>query len=183
MIELLSVPVTERDHVRGAGSARVVLVEYGDFGCPFCQAAYPVLKRLLERFGRDAKLVFRHNPRGELHVGSRLAAHAAEAASLQGQFWAMHDRLFEEQRALDDAVVAQQAASLGLDPELFATDLRSRAVALRVRDDEVGGLRSGVVGTPTFFVDGKHYRDKPDLESLSRAVERALGEPTQPAAH
>ncbi|HET7541139.1 MAG TPA: thioredoxin domain-containing protein [Polyangiaceae bacterium] len=174
MLDSLQIPVSDRDHVRGVPGARLTLVEYGDFACPFCQAVYPVLKQLLERFTRDLKLVFRHNPRGELNPGSHVAAQAAEAAGLQGQFWAMHDRLFEQRRALDERVVLQLAEQLELDVQVFKGDLHSGPVALRVREDEIGGLRSGVIGTPTLFVDGRHFRDKPDLITLSQTVDSTL---------
>jgi protein-disulfide isomerase len=172
MINSLSVAVSERDHLRGPESARLTLVEYGDFACPFCAQAYPVVRELLRRYPSELRFVFRHNPRGELHEGAHLAARAAEAANVQDKFWPMHDLLFERaDGAPMSEKVAACAAELGLDMQRFETDLLSPDVAQRVREDEVGGLRSGVVGTPTFFINGVHFRDKPDLETLSRAIE------------
>jgi NhaA family Na+:H+ antiporter len=170
----LHVPITERDHVRGAPNAPVVLVEYGDFDCPFCVQAYSVVRELLQRFDTKLGFVFRHNPRGELHPHARLAAQAAEAAALHGQFWPMHDLLFEHPKALEEADLMGYAASLGLDREAFAKDLHAASVRARVREDEVGGLHSAVVGTPTFFVNGTHFRDKPDAETLGAAIAAAL---------
>src|SRR6478752_7913522 len=174
MIDLLQSPVTSRDHVRGPTSARVTLVEYADFACPFCAAAFPVVEQLLAQHPAELRLVFRHNPRGEVHEGSLLAAKAAEAAAFQGQFWPMHDLLFERKQAITERSLLNEAALLGLDVELFRSDLQSRAVASRVREDELSGLRSGVVGTPTFFLNAVHFRDKPDLLTLSQAIAEAL---------
>jgi protein-disulfide isomerase len=166
----LSQDVAARDHVRGEASATVTLLEYGDFDCPYCAAAHPVVRALETHFGAALRFVFRHNPRGELHAHAQIAARAAEAAALQGRFWEMHDRLFEKHDAHDEAALVAHAAALGLDGERFALDLHSPAVLARVREDEVSGLRSGVVGTPTFFVDGQHFHDGPDFETLSRVI-------------
>jgi hypothetical protein len=166
--------VAKRDHVRGGEHASVTLVEYGDFDCPFCAEAYPVVKALGARFGADLRFVFRHNPRGELHPNAHLAAEAAEAAALQGKFWKMHDALFEHAKALDRASLTRYAKDLGIDVARFEADLAAPAVKARVKADEVGGLESGVIGTPTFFIDGKHFRDKPDFDTLARAIEAAL---------
>lgn len=160
--------------MRGAPNARVVLVEYGDFDCPFCVQAYSVVRDLLRRFDGQLRFVFRHNPRGEQHAHARLAAQAAEAAALHGQFWPMHDVLFEHPKALEEADLVGYAASLGLDRDTFAKELHAASVRTRVRDDEVGGLHSGVVGTPTFFINGTHFRDKPDAETLGAAIAAAL---------
>jgi len=156
--------------VRGAPHGRVTLVEYGDFDCPFCGEAYPVVRTLLERFDSRLRFVFRHNPRGELHPHARLAAQAAEAAALQGQFWPMHDLLFEHPGALEEPALLSYALSLKLERAAFEAALHSPDVRSRVRDDEVGGLHSGVIGTPTFFINGVHFRDKPDLETLGGAI-------------
>jgi hypothetical protein len=166
-------PVSERDHLRGASGAPTTLVEYGDFDCPFCAQAYPVVRELLQRFDKQLCFVFRHNPRGELHPHARLAAQAAESAALQGRFWAMHDTLFEHRNALEEQALISYANQLHLNIDQFTEGLRSPAVVARVRQDEVGGLRSGVIGTPTFFINGVHFRDKPDFETLAQAIESA----------
>jgi protein-disulfide isomerase len=174
MIDLTE-PVTDRDHVRGPSSAPVTLVEYGDFECPFCARAYPVVRKLEAAFSDDLRVVFRHNPIGRDHPHAHLAAQASEAASLQERFWAMHDALFEHQGALDEKELLERARALGLDVPRFESDLRSHAVVDRVHADEVGALRSRVIATPTFFVNGVHFRDKPDLESMTNAIEAARG--------
>jgi protein-disulfide isomerase len=170
MIETLAICVSARDHVRGAPAAQVTLLEYGDFACPFCARAFPVVQELLLQYRTTLRFVFRHNPLGGLHEGARLAAHAAEAAGNQGKFWAMHDLLFERHAPITKRRLDGYAALLGLDVQRFRCDRDSQQIAQRVRDDEIGGLRSGVVGTPTFFVNGRHFRDKPDLETLFMAV-------------
>jgi protein-disulfide isomerase len=173
----LRVAVSERDHARGSANARVTLLEYADFDCPFCTAAYPVVHELLRHFSADLRHVYRHNPRGELHHHARLAAQAAEAAALQDQFWPMHDILFEHSGALEEPDLISYATELDIDMDRFTIDLHSDAVVAGVRDDEIGGLHSGVIGTPTFFVNGSHFRDKPDFESLSRAIQAKLAAP------
>lgn len=174
MIEELSVDVSSRDHLRGSRAAPVVLVEYGDFACPFCAAAYPVVRALVRHYGTLLGFVFRHNALGGLNRGSTLAAYAAEAAAEQGLFWEMHDLLFERGVPEGEAELASYAALLGLDVERFRSALHEPHIAARVRDDERGGLQSGVIGTPTFFINGRHFRDRPDFETLSRAIEAVL---------
>jgi len=170
----LSEPVTARDHVRGPMNAKVTLVEYGDFECPFCARAEPVLAELLKRF-TDLRLVFRHNPRVFDHPHARKAAEAAEAAADQGKFWEMHDVLFSHQNALDDDALVSYAKDLGLDVDRFREALRSGAHHERVHADELGGVKNHVISTPTFFVDGKRFQDKPDVEALSAAIAAARG--------
>jgi formate-nitrite transporter family protein len=169
----LSDPVLPRDHTRGSASAKVTLVEYGDFGCPFCAAAVPVLRELERRFGPDLRLVFRHNPRGFDHPHAPKAAEAAEAAAEQGKFWEMHDLLFAHQDALEDDDLIGYARGLGLDVAKFTANLRSGAHRDRVHADELSGVRSRVISTPSFFINGKHFSDTPDVERLGQAIEAA----------
>jgi protein-disulfide isomerase len=166
----LKVAVSENEHVVGSPTAAVTLVEYGDFGCRFCEEADSVVKSLQARFGRNLRFVFRHNPRGELHAHARLAAEASEAAALQGKFWGMHDMLFARPKALEEPDLVRYAITLGLDAEKFSTDLHSPAVAKHVRDDEVGGAHSNIITTPTFFINGARFNGTPDLETLSAAI-------------
>jgi protein-disulfide isomerase len=174
----LKIPVTAADHAIGPETATVTLVEYGDFDCPFCARAYPAVKELVQRFGAKLRFVFRHNPRGEEHPYARVAAEAAEAAGLQGKFWPMYELLFERQSsALGERDLAGYARELDLDLDRFTNDLRSPKVVKRVKEDEIGGLRSAVVGTPTFFVNGRHFRDKPDFETLAAAIQAELPKP------
>jgi protein-disulfide isomerase len=174
MIDLAE-PITDRDHARGPSSASVTLVEYGDFECPFCARAYPVVRDLERRYADDLRVVFRHNPIGREHPHAHLAAQASEAAALQGKFWPMHDALFEHQNALEEHDLVERARSMGIDITRFERDLRSHAVVDRVHADEVSAVRSRVIATPTFFVNGVHFRDKPDLDGLARAIEAARG--------
>jgi protein-disulfide isomerase len=172
----LVLPVSDdRDHIRGpAAAAAVTLVEYGDFECPHCGAAHLVLDELLARFAADVRLVFRHFPLTQVHPHAQRAAEAAEAAGAQGQFWEMHDVLFENQDALDDESLGGYAQDLGLDLVTFLRDLGAGVYAERVREDFMSGVRSGVNGTPTFFVNGRRHAGPWDLESLAAADEAEL---------
>jgi len=165
-------PVGPEDHVRGSLSAPVTLLEYGDFECPFCARAYPVVKQLLARFGSELCFVFRHTPRATSHPHAQHAAEATEAAAAQGKFWEMHDRLFENQNALTDADLKKQAIAVGLDAARFDADFASHAFAARVHAQEAGAAHT-VLTTPTFFVNGERFDDTPDLVTLTAAIERA----------
>ncbi len=173
----LEVPVREGDHVRGPEDAPVTLVEYGDYECPYCGRAHPVVKEALERAGGRLRFVFRHFPLDSVHPGARLAAEAAEAAGAQGMFWEMHDLLYANQDRLSEGDLVRHAAHLGLDAGRFEEDLASRRHAARVSEDRAGGERSGVGGTPTFFLNGVRYRGSLDADSLLAAVKRAAGGP------
>jgi protein-disulfide isomerase len=153
----LVMPVSVRDHVQGAFDAPVILVEYGDFECPHCRRAYPIVKAAQRALGGDLAVVYRHFPLAEAHPHARLAAEAAEAAGAQGQFWVMHDTLFEHQDALEEEDLLGYADALGLDRVRFSRELASGEHAQRVRDDFRGGIRSGVNGTPTFFINGVRF--------------------------
>lgn len=170
----LTPPVTDRDHVRGGDGAAVTLVEYGDFDCPYCVEAYPILRTISARFAARLRFVFRHDPRTDLHPHALIAARAAEAAALQGAFWPMHDRLFEIRGTLDELALIAHARALRLDEARFTADLHGTHVLERVRADQFGALRSGVVGTPTYFLDGHHFWGAPDVETLSTVIERKL---------
>jgi protein-disulfide isomerase len=153
----LKPPVTAKDHVAGPDDAPVTLVEYGDFECPYCGMAHPIVQKAQQQLGSDLRFVFRHFPLAEAHPHARAAAQAAEAAGAQGKFWEMHDALFEHQDALEAEDILSYAESLGLDRAKFARDLEAPAYAKKVRDDFRSGVRSGVNGTPTFFVNGTRY--------------------------
>lgn len=170
----LVLPVGQRDHVRGSAAASVTLVEYGDYECPHCGQAYVVVEELLKRLDSYVQLAFRHFPISTAHPHAQHAAEAAEAAGAQGMFWAMHAALFENQDALDDRSLVQLAAALGLDAMRFTSDLARHVYAGRVREDFLSGARSGVNGTPTFFVNGLRHEGGYDLDSLLDSVECAL---------
>jgi formate-nitrite transporter family protein len=173
----LALPVGARDHAIGASDAPLTLVEYGDFECPFCGMAYPELKRIRERLGQRLRFVYRHFPRPE-HPHARHAAEAAEGAAAQREdrFWAMHDRLFEHQQALDDAHLVQYATDIGLDVERFEDDFGHHRYLTRVQEDLEGGARSGVHGTPTLFINGLRYEGLARADELSRELLRQLGD-------
>ena len=169
----LAEPVGESDHARGAADAPVTLVEYADFECLHCGRAYPILRQIQEEMGDTLRVVFRHFPLGWEHPHAQHAAEAAEAAGAQGRFWEMHDQLFEHQRALDDEALAGYAQTIGLDVPRFWAELRSHSHVDRVRRDVESGRRSGVRGTPTFFLNEMRYGDAFDLDALRAALEDA----------
>jgi protein-disulfide isomerase len=173
-LAVLRVPVTADDHAEGPPAAPVTLVEYGDYECPHCGHAYPIVKEVQKQLGTQLRFVFRNFPLRESHPHAQHAAEAAEAAADQGRFWEMHDLLFERQDALDDAHLAQYARALGLDEGRFVAALTGHEFAARVRRDFTGGVRSGVNGTPTFFINGVRYDDSWDLATLVSAVRAAI---------
>jgi protein-disulfide isomerase len=153
----LTPPVSAQDHATGPDDAPVTLVEYGDYECPYCGMAYPIVKRAQQELGNQLRFIFRNFPLAEAHPHARLAAQAAEAAAAQGKFWEMHDMLFKNQTALEPDDLVGYAKSIGLDIAKFERDLKAGTFAKKVRDDFRSGVRSGVNGTPTFFVNGKRY--------------------------
>src|SRR2546421_1382433 len=170
----LTLPVSQRDHQQGPEDAPVTLVEYGDYECPYCGEAYPIAKEIQRRLGDRLRFVFRNFPLTQSHPHAEHAAEAAEAAAVQGKFWQMHDYLFEHQRALDDAHLVHYAAALNLDKVRFAREMTERVHTNRVREDFLSGVRSGVNGTPTFFINGVRHDDSYALESLLAAIEAAM---------
>jgi protein-disulfide isomerase len=171
----LTPPVGPDDHVIGPPDASVTLVEYGDFECPYCGQAHPIVKAVLQEMGDELRFAFRHFPLAEAHPHAELAAEAAEAAGAQGSFWEMHDMLFEHQQALDEPDLVRYAAVLGLDGGRFIRELAAHVYAPEVRDDFRSGVRSGVNGTPTFFINGVRY-DGPwtDLAMFMGALRGAV---------
>src|SRR5262249_30403084 len=162
----LSVPVTDSDHIRGPLDAPLTLVEYGDFECPYCGAAYPVVEDVRTKMGASLRSVSRNSQLRQAHPHAAQAAEAAEAAGAQGKFWPMYDALFEHQHALDTGSLLLYAARLQLDVEAFRRDLVSHAYESRVHRDFLGGIRSGVNGTPTFFVNGVRYDGPAEVPPL-----------------
>jgi Na+:H+ antiporter, NhaA family len=175
-IATLSPPVDPaRDHVRGGADAAVTLVEYGDFQCPYCGEAYPVVHDLLERFGDQLRFVFRHMPLADLHPRAPFAAEAAEAAGAQGRFWEMHDRLFEHQRELSDEELRAHAEAVGIDDGArFDAELRDGIHSARVEEDFESGARSGVPSTPRFFVNGLIHLGSASYAELVEAIDAEL---------
>jgi protein-disulfide isomerase len=173
LITDLAVPVDpERDHIRGPVDAPVTLVEYGDFECPYCGQAEPVVRELLADFG-DVRYVWRHLPLTDVHPHAQAAAEAAEAAAAQGAFWEMHDTLFKDQDALTTPDLVRYAGDIGLDVEAFERDLRDRTGAERVAADLESADLSSVSGTPTFFINGRRHYGAYDIDALKAAVRSA----------
>lgn len=162
----LTVEVSESDHRQGPLTAPVTLVEYGDYECPYCGQAYPIIKAIQASMGDDLCFVFRNFPIETSHPHAKRAAEAAEAAGDQGAFWPMHDRLYEHQSHLETDDLLGYASALGLDTDRFASDLDHHTFADRVEADFSSGVRSGVNGTPTFFINGVRYDGPWDGETL-----------------
>jgi protein-disulfide isomerase len=172
----LTISVGKDDHVLGPTDAPVTLVEYGDYECPSCGGAYPMVKAIQKRLGAKLRFVFRNMPLNEIHPNAELAAEAAEAAAAQGKFWEMHDMLYEHQDALGPDLVRTLAKRLRLDMSRFEEDLVSRRFRDHVKRDFVGGVRSGVNGTPTFFVDDVRYDGILDEQSLGAALRQRIAQ-------
>jgi protein-disulfide isomerase len=170
----LTQPVSADDHAEGPGDAPLTLVEYGDYQCPYCGAAYPIVKRLQKTLGKKLRFVFRNFPLTQAHRYALIAAEAAEAAALQGKFWEMHDLLFEEQAFLEPAIISAWAKGIGLNLEIFGNDIKRGVVEDRIKEDRQSGIRSGVNGTPTFFINATRYDGSPDYDSLLAALESEL---------
>ena len=170
----LTPPVGPGDHIIGPDDAPLTLVEYGDYECPHCGAAHPVLTAVRRRMGKRMRFVFRNFPLKEAHPHAYHAAEVAEAAGAQGKFWEMHDIIFERQHELEDADLLRYAKELKLDVERVRSELATGTWTKRVRDDFRHGVRSGVNGTPTFFINGQRYdgmwRDEGAFYDVLRAA-------------
>jgi protein-disulfide isomerase len=182
IIDLADDVDAEHDHIRGGADAPVTLVEYGDFECPYCGDAAPVIRKLQDHFGDDLRYVFRHLPLTDVHPGAQLAAEAAEAAGAQGAFWPMHDLLLEDQDDVSVSDLYRRASELGLDLDRFSEDLRHRRHAPRIARDVQSADASGVSGTPTFFVNGRRHEGVYDVDALTRAVKTAARSTARTAA-
>jgi protein-disulfide isomerase len=167
----LRVPVTDRDHRRGPARAAVTLVEYGDFECPFCRQAFHVLRDIEDRFQDDVRFVYRQFPLTEIHPLALIAAEASEAAGDQGRFWEMHDTLFQNQPSFQPEELIAYASRLGLDVDAFTEDVMALRHRDRIREDFMGGVRSGVNGTPSLFINGELFNAPIDERLVARAIE------------
>jgi len=166
----LVVPVSAHDHIRGPANAPLTLVQYADFQCPHCAAAYPEVAAIANELSDSLRLVLRHFPLSQVHPQAQRAAEAAEAAAGHGRFWEMASLLYENQEELDDHSLGRYARKAGLDLKRFRKELTSGVHAARVRADYLGGIRSGVNGTPTFFINGKRYEGTFKSEALVAAL-------------
>jgi protein-disulfide isomerase len=170
----LSVAVSAEDHMQGDLAAECSLVEYGDYECPHCGHAYPIVKRLQNHFAKRVSFVFRNFPLSEIHQWAEPAAEVAEFAGGLGKFWEMHDLLFENQESLSNALFLELADRLDLSPSQLQAAVTKQRYRARVRTDFSGGVRSGVNGTPTFFINGQRHNGSFDFDTLSDAIEQAL---------
>lgn len=170
----LRVPVTQHDHTKGPANAPVTLVEYGDYECPGCRAAYPIVNLVLRHFGPKLQFVFRHFPLTQVHPNAESAAESAEFAGAHGRFWEMHDGIYENQDHLGPPLLFALAGALQLSESGLRDALASEKYAPKIKSDFLGGVRSGVNGTPSFFVNGRQHEGSYAFEDLVAAIEQHL---------
>jgi protein-disulfide isomerase len=170
----LTNPVNNNDNTKGKKNAPVTLVEYGDFECPYCLQAYPIVKEIQKIKGDNLRFVFRNFPLSNVHPHAAHAAYAAQAAGKQNKFWEMHDLIFENQQALEDEDLVAYAKALNLNINQFRNDMASEKIARKVKDDFMTGVRSGVGGTPTFFINGTRFDGPSELNLLLEAINSKL---------
>lgn len=170
----LTVPITAEDHAQGPEDADVTLVEYGDYECPHCGRAYPIVQQVQRKFGERLRFVFRNFPLGQMHPHAEAAAEVAEFAGAHGKFWEMHDRLFENQERLGEGLFLELGKELRLSTTAMRQALEQRTFQARVRADFTGGIRSGVNGTPTFFINGLRHNGSFDFDALVWAIQQAI---------
>ncbi|WP_413288824.1 DsbA family protein [Bdellovibrio sp. HCB337] len=174
----LKTPVSDEDHGQGSENAKITIVEYGDFQCPFCGKAYPMVKRLQRDFGKDLRFIFRHFPLIQSHEHALLAAVAAEAAGAQSKFWEMHDKLFENQQNLSAQDILDYATELNLDLKKFDEDIKSAFLLNKVKADYLSGEFSDVNGTPSFFVNEAKYVGPLEYAELKSFIESMKEKPS-----
>jgi protein-disulfide isomerase len=170
----LSVPVSAKDHRQGDAGAACTLVEYGDYQCPSCGQAYPIVKRVQKHFGKRLSFVFRNFPLTQMHPYAEAAAETAEFAGAHDKFWEMHDLLYENQDRLEDGLLVELTQELQLAPAKLRQALETKEFQPRVKADFTGGARSGVNGTPTFFINGQRHDGSYDFNSLIDAIDGVL---------
>jgi protein-disulfide isomerase len=172
--------VSAEDHVQGLEDAEVTLVEYGDYECPHCGLAFAIVKRIQKHFGKRLRFVFRNFPLTESHPNAEAAAESAEFAGSHGKFWEMHDLLFENQQRLSSKLLSELARKLQLSPEALTQALHEGTFEARIRADFSGGVRSGVNGTPTFFINGLRHDGSFDFLDLVQAIDESVGTTSAP---
>lgn len=170
MATTLKVPVTHNDHIRGNETAPITLLEYGDYECPYCGAAHPVTKAVQRYFGEDLRFVFRHFPLNEIHPHAQMAAETAEMAGAHQRFWEMHDLIYDNQERLSVSTLAALALTLGFSAEDLEDAFGNPAYQAKIRGDFMSGVRSGVNGTPTFFINGRRYNGLYAFDDLVSAI-------------
>jgi protein-disulfide isomerase len=174
----LAIPVNDQDHILGPAQAPVTLLEYGDYQCPYCGAVHPVVQEILRRRPEQVRFVYRHFPIANVHPYAEPAAEAAEAADRRQRFWPMHDWLFDHQDRLHPAYLRLGAEEVGLPAEVVDREVGSHAYLDRVQRDFIGGIRSGVNGTPAFYINGLRHDGGHTLAELLAAVDTAAGRDT-----
>ena len=170
----LKVPVGPADHASGDEHATVTLVEYGDYECPHCGHAHPIVQRVRKHFGKSLRFVFRNFPLTQIHPHAEMAAEAAEFAAVKGRFWEMHDAIFENQNRLGPELLGDIADRLGLPFVEIRASLENHEFLPKVKEDFMGGVRSGVNGTPTFFLNGERYDGSWEYDDLVAAIESLM---------
>jgi protein-disulfide isomerase len=170
----LKTPVSEQDHIKGNLNMPVVLVEYGDFQCPHCGAAFPIIKQIEHQYKDTLAFVFRHFPLSEAHPYAQAAAVASEAASIQGKFWEMHGLIYEKQADIGLEMLIQLAQTLQLDMKAFHADFKNPKLFKKVEDQFESGILSGVNGTPSFYINGVKHDGTYDYQSLSHAIDQVI---------
>jgi protein-disulfide isomerase len=173
-VATLKVSLTAEDHAQGPESAEATLVEYGDYECPYCGQAYPIVKQVQKQFGKRLRFVFRNFPLSQMHPHAEAAAEVAEFAGAQGKFWEMHDQLYENQDRFGETLYLSLGEELGLSTTAMRQALKEGTFKARVRADFTGGVRSGVNGTPTFFINGHRHDSSFDFETLFSAIQQAM---------
>ena len=164
--------VNNSDHLKGNLNANLEIVEYGDFECPHCAAAHPIIEKIMKEFGRQIKFIFRNFPLSEMHANAREAAKAAEAAGLQGKYWEMHNSIFENQEYLQPNDFVKRAEKLGLDIQKFKMDMQNPIIGDKIDSDFESGIRSGVNGTPSFFINGNKFDG--DASNLYQLIQESI---------
>lgn len=172
-MSMLKVPVTSNDHIQGNKDAPIILVEYGDYECPYCGSAYPIVKQIQKHFGKQLGFVFRNFPLNESHPHAELAAETAEFAAEHKKFWEMHDLLYENQTTLSLATMLELTKSLKLPVAELEKALESKKYQSKIRSDFLGGVNSGVNGTPTFYINGQRHNGSFEYEELVAAIDQA----------
>ncbi|MGI0090829.1 MAG: DsbA family protein [Nitrososphaerales archaeon] len=173
----LTLPVSEgRDHIEGGSKAKVTLVEYGDYQCPYCGQAYPIVKKVQEKYKNRLRFVFRNFPLTEIHPRAEFGAEMAEASGAQGKFWDMHDYIYVNQASLnnEDLFLGFAKSKLSLDEDKISREVDKHFYSPRIREDFLSGVRSGVNGTPTFFLNDRRHDGSYEFNSLTDAVDSLL---------
>jgi protein-disulfide isomerase len=170
----LTQPIGEGDHVQGLSTAPATLLEYGDYECPYCGQVYPIIKSLQRKLATELRFAFRNFPLREAHPLAEVSAEAAEAAGAQGKFWEMHDLIYENQAELSEETLVGHAQRLSLDMDRWLDDMRGQTFAQRIERDFLTGVRSGVNGTPSFFINGVRHDGSFEESELLRAIRAAL---------